>query len=179
MGELAERLSLLSVEAVSPDGGVSATAQGPGDVRIGFAPGAYQHYRTAALARQLESLATALWARYRRRYLEIVSSWTDRGVEGLQSLATTLSNTGPLQNKKVDIGGMTVPPIITGMQSAMTELTKSIDAQQQELANGLSSFTEDVHANWNRILVRSPREMNDARNADGPSLKASDSFRVR
>lgn len=78
MGELAERLSLLAVEAVSPDGGVSAIARGPGDVQIGFAPDAYQHYRTAALARQLESLATALWVRYCRRYLEIVSSWTER-----------------------------------------------------------------------------------------------------
>ncbi|MCM4083083.1 hypothetical protein [Paractinoplanes hotanensis] len=101
------------------------------------------------------------------------------GVEGLQSLATTLSNTGPLQNKKVDIGGLTVPPIITGMQNAMTELTKSIDAQQQELASGLTTFTQDVHANWNRILVPGPREMNDVRNADGASLKTSDSFRVR
>jgi len=101
------------------------------------------------------------------------------GVEGLQSLATTLSNTGPLQSKKVDIGGLTVPPIITGMQNAMTELTKSIDAQQQELAGGLTKFTQDVHANWNRILVPGPREMNDVRNADGASLKASDTFRVR
>jgi hypothetical protein len=101
------------------------------------------------------------------------------GVEGLQSLSTTLSNTGPLQNKKVDIGGLTVPPIITGMQNAMTELSKSIDAQQQELANGLSKFTQDVHANRDKIMVPGPREMNDIRTADGAALKASDSFRVR
>ncbi|GAB2617967.1 hypothetical protein Aab01nite_31530 [Paractinoplanes abujensis] len=101
------------------------------------------------------------------------------GVEGLQSLATTLSNVGPLQNKKVDIGGMTVPPIITGMQNAMTTLTKSIDAQQQELAAGLSSFTQSVHANWNKILIPGPRELNDVRNAGGAALKASGDFRVR
>ncbi len=81
MGELAERLSLLVVEAASPDGGISATAQGPGDVRIAFAPDAYRRSRAAALARQLEALATALWVRYRRRYLEIVLSWTDRDEE--------------------------------------------------------------------------------------------------
>src|SRR4051812_730291 len=81
MGELAERLSLLIVEALSPDGDISANARGPGDVRIGFAPGAYRRYRAADLARQLEALATALWVRYRRRYLEIVSSWTDRDEE--------------------------------------------------------------------------------------------------
>ncbi|MCM4083080.1 hypothetical protein [Paractinoplanes hotanensis] len=81
MGELAERLSLLVVEAASPDGDISATARGPGDVRIGFAPGAYRRYRAAVLARQVEALATALWVRYRRRYLEIVSSWTYRDEE--------------------------------------------------------------------------------------------------
>ncbi|HET6482196.1 MAG TPA: hypothetical protein VFG35_19485 [Actinoplanes sp.] len=78
MGELAERLRLLVVEAVSPDGRISATARGPGEVQISFAPDAYRHYRAAVLALQLEALATALWVRYRRRYLEIVSSWTDR-----------------------------------------------------------------------------------------------------
>ncbi|MEU4219692.1 hypothetical protein [Actinoplanes sp. NPDC026623] len=81
VGELAERLSLLVVEAVTPDGGISATVTGPGEVRVSFAADAYRQYRAPVLARQLESLATALWVRYRRRYLEIVSSWTDRDDE--------------------------------------------------------------------------------------------------
>ncbi len=81
MGELAERLSLLDVEARSPDGGLTATARGRGDVRVGFAWDTYRSYRAAALARQLEVLATLLWARYRRRYREIVESWVDQDDE--------------------------------------------------------------------------------------------------
>jgi hypothetical protein len=81
MGELAERLNLLKVEAVSPDGGISAAARGPGDVRIGFTMDSYRRYRAAALVHQLEALATTLWVCYRRNYLEIVSSWTDRDEE--------------------------------------------------------------------------------------------------
>jgi hypothetical protein len=77
MGELGERLSLLSVEARSPDGGLSATARGHGDVRVSFAHDAYRGYSPPTLARQLEALATLLWARYRRRYLEIVHTWTE------------------------------------------------------------------------------------------------------
>lgn len=81
MGELAERLSLLAVEAQSPDGRLTATAQGRDDVRVSFAADAYRSYRADVLAHQLEALATLLWARYRRSYLEVVSSWTDRDEE--------------------------------------------------------------------------------------------------
>jgi len=98
------------------------------------------------------------------------------GVEGLQSLATTLSNTGPLQDKRVDIGGMTVPPIIAGMQNAMSELTKSIDAQQQELAGGLNKFAQNVHANWQKIMISSPRALNAVRNVDSTTLRTPSGF---
>jgi hypothetical protein len=81
VGELAERLSLLAVEAQSPDRGLAATARGRDDVRVSFAVGAYRGYRADVLARQMEALATLLWARYRRRYLEVVSEWADRDEE--------------------------------------------------------------------------------------------------
>jgi hypothetical protein len=100
------------------------------------------------------------------------------GVEGLQSLATTLSNTGPLQNKKVEIGGLTVPPIITSMQNAMTELAKSIDAQQQELTAALAKFNQDVQANMAAVMIASPREMNDVRTADSAALRTRQGFFV-
>jgi hypothetical protein len=77
MGELGERLSLLKVEARSPDGGLTASARGRGDVQVGFAWDMYRGYRAATLARQLEALATLLWARYRRQYLEVVAAWAD------------------------------------------------------------------------------------------------------
>ncbi|WP_433361095.1 hypothetical protein ACQPZX_27875 [Actinoplanes sp. CA-142083] len=81
MGELAERLSSLAVQAESPDGGVAASARGRGEVRVWFRAGAYRGYRAPDLGRQLEALATLLWTAYRRRYLEIVASWTDRDDE--------------------------------------------------------------------------------------------------
>lgn len=81
MAELAERLSLLKVEVRSLDGGLTASAQGPGDVRVAFAWDTYRSYRAATLARQLEALATRLWTRYRRRYLEVVSAWVDQDEE--------------------------------------------------------------------------------------------------
>ncbi|MEU4218179.1 hypothetical protein [Actinoplanes sp. NPDC026623] len=81
MGELAERLSLLRVEARSPDGGLAATVRGRADVQVSFAWDTYRSYRAATLARQLEALATVLWARYRRRYLEIVESWVEQDEE--------------------------------------------------------------------------------------------------
>jgi len=77
MGELGERLSLLKVEARSPDGGLTASARGRGEVQVSFAWDTYRGYRAATLARQLEALATLLWARYWRRYLEIVAAWAD------------------------------------------------------------------------------------------------------
>lgn len=81
MGELAERLSLLNVEAQSPDGRLTATARGRRDVQVAFAWDTYRSYRAADLAHQLEALATLLWARYRRRYMEIVASWVDQDEE--------------------------------------------------------------------------------------------------
>ncbi|MEU4218176.1 hypothetical protein [Actinoplanes sp. NPDC026623] len=100
------------------------------------------------------------------------------GVEGLQSLATTLSNTGPLQTQKVAIGGMTVPPIIAGMQNAMTALTKSIDAQQQELTAGLTRFHQDVQRERKKIMVESPSALNDVRTADSAVLRTPNGFFV-
>ena len=100
------------------------------------------------------------------------------GVEGLQSLATTLSNTGPLQTTKVEIGGLTVPPIIAGMQDAMTELSQAIDVQQQDLSSGLGTFTQDVHTNWQRIMVAGPRELDKLRTADSAALHQTSGFYV-
>jgi hypothetical protein len=65
------------------------------------------------------------------------------------------------------------------MQRAMTELTKSIDAQQQGLAAGLSTFARDVHANWAEIMINGPHEMADARTADSTALHTPGGFYVR
>jgi hypothetical protein len=86
VGELAERLSLLVVEVQSPDGGLTAIAHGRDDIRVSFAVGSYQSYRAGVLARQMEALATLLWAGYRRRYMEVVTAWADRD-EGPESTA--------------------------------------------------------------------------------------------
>jgi len=81
MGELAERLSLIAVEARSPDGGLVAAVAGRQDVSVRFLSDAYRRYRRADLAHQLEVLATLAWTRYRRSYLEVVASWADRDEE--------------------------------------------------------------------------------------------------
>lgn len=85
MGELAERLSLLGIEARSPDGGLTATVRGRGEVRVSFARDSYSRYAAAGLARQLEQLAALAWARYRRRYLQIVAAYVNAGDETAES----------------------------------------------------------------------------------------------
>ncbi|WP_433361086.1 hypothetical protein ACQPZX_27860 [Actinoplanes sp. CA-142083] len=100
------------------------------------------------------------------------------GVEGLQSLATTLSNTGPLQPQKADIGGMTVPPIITGMQNAMTQLSRTIDAQQQDLAGALGTFAQDVRANMRHIMIPGPDALSALRTADSARISSSEGMFV-
>ncbi|GAB2617944.1 hypothetical protein Aab01nite_31500 [Paractinoplanes abujensis] len=81
MGELADRLSMIVVEAYSPDSGLVASVRGRGDVTVRFWQRSYRDYRAADLARQLEGLAAVVWARYRRSYLEVVRSWADRDEE--------------------------------------------------------------------------------------------------
>jgi hypothetical protein len=85
VGQLAERLSQVSAEARSPDGGLWATFHGRDDLRTGFAPGAYRRYSSAGIERQLGALAAVLWARYRREYLEVVAAWADAGADSDQS----------------------------------------------------------------------------------------------
>ncbi|MET8154169.1 hypothetical protein ACIBSW_12600 [Actinoplanes sp. NPDC049668] len=100
-------------------------------------------------------------------------------VEGWQSLATIWSNSKPLQEKKVDIGGRTVPPIITGMQNAINLLTKTLDTQNQELVNGLSKFTDAFHHNWNDVLIAAPDKFTKLRSADRDTISGTDGMFVR
>ena len=100
------------------------------------------------------------------------------GVEGLQSLATMLSNVASLQNQKVDISGLTVPPIIAGMQTAMTQLTKSIDAQQQDLAAALAEFAADVRGSHRRLTIETPDAFANIRTADTRLLRSPDGIFV-
>jgi hypothetical protein len=100
------------------------------------------------------------------------------GVEGLQSLATTLSNVAPLQDQKVEIGGRTVPPIITGMQTAMTQLTKSIDPPQQELAAAIATFAADVQRNRRKLMIETPDAFPELRTAGTRMLRTLDGFYV-
>jgi len=101
------------------------------------------------------------------------------GVEGWQSLATIWSNSAPLKTEEAPIGGMTVPPIITGMQNAMQKLTKSADTQQQELVRGISEYTQAVHSNWHSLLIDGPEELGRVRSADRAGLENSNGIFVR
>jgi hypothetical protein len=74
MGELADRLELISVRASSPDGGIEGTVRGRLQVDVRFAPGAYRRYTDSALGHQLAQLGAVLWSRYRREYTETVAA---------------------------------------------------------------------------------------------------------
>jgi hypothetical protein len=74
MGELTDRLELISIRASSPDGGIEGTVRGRLDVDIRFVPGAYSRYTESALGGQLAQLGSLLWTRYRREYTETVAA---------------------------------------------------------------------------------------------------------
>jgi hypothetical protein len=78
VGELADRLSALSVEARSPDGRISALARGTDDITVRFTGDAYRRYTESDLARQLEQLAVLTWTRYRRAHNSIIESFVDQ-----------------------------------------------------------------------------------------------------
>lgn len=63
------------MEARSPDGRIGAEARGKYQVAVWFAAGAYRSYTEVDLARQLEQLASVVWARYRREYTEIMAAF--------------------------------------------------------------------------------------------------------
>ena len=92
------------------------------------------------------------------------------GVEAIQRIATIWTNSAPLESKTVVIGGLTVPPVITGMQNAMTELQKGIDGQQQQLVDGLNKYTAAVHGVWNKLLIAAPDDLGALRGADAAPL---------
>ena len=102
------------------------------------------------------------------------------GVEAIQSIATIWTNSAPLQNQKVTIGGMTVPPVIAGMQNAMTQLLKGIDAQQQQLVAGLGQYSAAVHDARDKLLVPAPQEgLGKFRNADASELSGPAGVHLR
>jgi hypothetical protein len=74
MGELIDRLEMLSVRASSPDGGIEGTVRGRLDVDIRFVHDAYRRYSERDLGHQLAQLGALLWTRYRREYLETATA---------------------------------------------------------------------------------------------------------
>jgi hypothetical protein len=75
MGELADRLDRMIVEATSPDGKITSRVRGQGEtIDVAFQPGAYDRYRESDLADQLARLATLTFVRYRRDEQEIVDA---------------------------------------------------------------------------------------------------------
>lgn len=75
MGELADRLDRMIVEATSPDGKITSRVRGQGEtIEVAFRPGAYDRYHESGLADQLARLATLTFVRYRRDEQEIVDA---------------------------------------------------------------------------------------------------------
>jgi hypothetical protein len=77
MGEFADRVALLSVQADSPDGRVRGRVGGRMRVDIRFRGGAYDGYAERDLGHQLGQLASVLFSRYRREYDEVTAVYRD------------------------------------------------------------------------------------------------------
>jgi hypothetical protein len=77
MGQLAEQLATVAVEARSPDGNVRAWAHGRDVVGVEFAAGSYGCYSETVVVSQLEQLATRVWSRYKRAYVEVMDAYLD------------------------------------------------------------------------------------------------------
>ncbi|MFI1989082.1 hypothetical protein [Actinoplanes sp. NPDC020271] len=81
MGEFADRLSVLSVRAESPDGQIVGSVESPPQANISFRDRAYRQYSDGDLGHQLGQLAAVLFVRYRREYDEILSAYRDLPAE--------------------------------------------------------------------------------------------------
>jgi hypothetical protein len=93
------------------------------------------------------------------------------GIEGWQGLATILGATSGLREEKVEIGGMTVPPIITGMQNALNRVTATADATSKQLADALTKYRSIVDANWNKLVLPAPKEFSSYSEANASQLR--------
>jgi hypothetical protein len=72
MGVLADGLDALVINAVSPDGNITAEVRDRERVDLWFAAGALRSYEPGRLAHELDQLAALIWVRHRRECLEIV-----------------------------------------------------------------------------------------------------------
>jgi hypothetical protein len=87
VGQLADHLAAMTVDATSPDGHITAHIRGQADtLDITFRPGSYDRYDERRLADQVAKLAALLFVRYRRYEQEIVEAafvdpLTDEGAD--------------------------------------------------------------------------------------------------
>jgi hypothetical protein len=80
VGQLIDRLMLLSVEVQSPDGRITADVRGEYQITVRFRGNCYRFYTEASLSQQLARLATLAWTHYRREYVEIVDAFLEEPV---------------------------------------------------------------------------------------------------
>jgi spore maturation protein SpmB len=100
----------------------------------------------------------------------LAAAATQTTVEGWQSLATILGAAPALREQKAEIGGMTVPPVITGMQAAINRLTSTSDDITGQLANALTHYRAIIEANRKRLLLRLPDQLTAAGTAGAADL---------
>jgi hypothetical protein len=101
------------------------------------------------------------------------------GVEGLQSAAAILGAQPALTPSKETIGGMTVPPILSGMAGAITKLATTASQQEQDLVNCLAKVSGSVSENWGMLLLAAPAKLTSLRNADRETLESGAGFYIR
>lgn len=77
MGEYADQLARVSVQAESPNGQIVGRVGGQMQVEIRFRENAYRRFSEHELGHQLGQLASVLWSRYRREYDEVTAFYRD------------------------------------------------------------------------------------------------------
>lgn len=78
MGEFADLVGALRVQAQSPDGRISCEVAGPQRINLAFQGNGYSEYLSEQdLADQLGRLASVAFSRYRREYEEVLDRYRD------------------------------------------------------------------------------------------------------
>jgi len=104
---------------------------------------------------------------------------TATAVEGLQSVASILGAVPALKTAPENIGGATVPPILTGMANAINKLNTTLNQQQQEVVRALQALGQSLDRIYNHVLLPAPGKLTSVRGASRSQLEKADGFYVR
>lgn len=131
MGQLAAQLERISVEAVSPDGRITAGVHGRLRLTLEFRGRAYGSYPDHELGHQLGRVADLAWVRYHREYAEVEAAFTD----GYQPDRDPVDRRFEQQAAELTVTGSSPSGWVTIASRALASWTVEVRAgAQRELA---------------------------------------------